>query len=508
MSSGRSVDQRWTGRRIAITGCGLLLSLAVGLLPFQAPRDLALAVLISSVLLLFLPIRPRWLLGLLVLYVPFHGLFRPAITSEPVAVSEAMRGVSLIGGVKDVLIVALFAYAVVCTVRERRQITLTAVDVLLILFLVWTGLEVARAAFMGRSLLAAVLDVRMDVEYLLLYWVVAALIRDVRQLSRLVRMTVYGAGLAAFVGVAFALCGQRMLDGVRAFGTFAATQTNVYGVYMAMLAILLAALLADSGQKVMSRLAGFVILALSLVNVFLSQSRRGFLALLFGGLFCLYLLYRRWPALGRWSAASRRRERVLRALPFVLLIMAVLVLAVVPGRWSLHRWGLPTWNAFQAIISGQEYGQHDTVTGYKVEPRLVEIARVLRAMSGQYLLGIGPASHSAVPLLSHGGFEFHNYYLGLWVRLGLIGLLIYVALAVAIIRCGLRVYFRLDEPSWRSLTLGILSSWVAVSIVGLLGSQTSAVQIGVLSWTLLGMLRTISDSEIQGGGVDAGLRIH
>ncbi|MDH7486873.1 MAG: O-antigen ligase family protein [Anaerolineae bacterium] len=492
MSSDHSVDLRRTGRRIAITGCGLLLSLAVGVLPFRVPRDLALALLMSAVLLLFLPLRPLWLLGLLVLYVPFHGLFRPVITSEPVAVSEAIRGISLTGGVKDFLIVALFVYAVVCIVRERRQIALTAVDGLLILFLAWTGLEVARAIFMGRSLIAAVLDVRMDVEYLLLYWVVAALVRDARQLSRLVQVTIYGAGLAALVGVVFALCGQRMLEGVRAFGPFAATQTNVYGVYMAMLAILLAALLADAGQKVVSRLAGFAILALSLVNVFLGQSRRGFLALLFGGLFCLYLLYRRWPALGRWSAASRPRERVLRALPFVLLIMAVLVLAVVPGRWSLRYWGLPTWNALQAIMSGQEYGQSDTVTGYKVEPRLVEIARVLRAMSGQYLLGIGPASHSAVPLLRHGGFEFHNYYLGLWVRLGLIGLLIYVALVVAIIGYGSKVYFRLDEPSWRSLTLGVLSSWVAVSIVGLLGSQTSSLQVGVLSWVWLGAMRVAS----------------
>ena len=500
MHSDRSIDVRLTRRRIVIVCSGLMAALLLGTLPFQVPRDLTLALLIGSVSLFFLAVRPLWLLGILVLYVPFHGLLRPEITSEFIAVSESVSGVSLIGAVKDVLIIALFAYAVVYTVREHRLITLTAVDHLMILFLAWTGLEVARAAFMGRSLVAAVLDVRMDVEYLVLYWVVATFVRNARQMTKLVQATVYGAGIAGVMGAAFALGGQRLFGGARAFGTFADAQTNVYAVYMAIVAVLLVALLADSRQRVVGKIAGFFILAISIANVFLTQSRRGFLALLFGSLFCFYLLYRRRPASSRWPTVGRRSWRVLKVLPFFLLVMAVLVLAVVPGRWSLRYWGLPTWSTFQAIVAGEQYGRYDTVTGFSVEPRLVEIVRTLRILSGQYLLGAGPASDLVTEIFLQRGIEFHNYYLGLWVRLGLVGLLIYVALVVAIVKYALDVYFRLEEPSLRSLTLGVLSSWVAVSAIGLLGSQTSSLQVGVLSWVWLGAVRVASELERDSDG--------
>ena len=506
MRSGSVIDSRLIGRRIAIIFCGLMAALLVGTLPFRVPRDLTLALLIGSVSLFFLATRPLWLLGILVLYVPFHGLLRPAITSEAIAVSEVLGGVSLIGGVKDVLVVVLFAYAVVRTVREQRLIKLTAVDRLMVLFLTWTGLEVARSAFMGRSLVAAVLDVRVDVEYLVLYWVVATFVRNARQMTRLVQATVYGAGVAGAVGAAFARAGQRVImEGAeaRAVGTFAQSQTNVYAVYMAMVAVLLVALLAEGRQRIVGKAAGFLVLAISVLNVFLTQSRRGFLALIAGSLCCFYLLYRRRPESSRWPSLSRQRWRVLKVLPFLLLAMAVLVLTVVPGRWSLRYWGLPTWDTFKAIVSGERYGRLDTVTGFSVEPRLVEIVRTLRILSGQYLLGAGPASDLITEIFVQRGIKFHNYYIGLWFRLGLIGLLIYVALVVAIIKHGLRIYSRLENPSLRSLTLGVLSSWVAISAVGLLGSQTSSLQIGVLSWLWLGAMRVASELPRDGGSRQA-----
>ena len=506
MRSGSVIDSRLIGRRIAIIFCGLMAALLVGTLPCWVPRDLTLALLIGSVSLFFLATRPLWLLGILVLYVPFHGLLRPAITSEAIAVSEVLGGVSLIGGVKDVLVVVLFAYAVVRTVREQRLIKLTAVDRLMVLFLTWTGLEVARSAFMGRSLVAAVLDVRVDVEYLVLYWVVATFVRNARQMTRLVQATVYGAGVAGAVGAAFARAGQRVImEGAeaRAVGTFAQSQTNVYAVYMAMVAVLLVALLAEGRQRIVGKAAGFLALAISVLTVFLTQSRRGFLALIAGSLCCFYLLYRRRPESSRWPSLSRQHWRVLKVLPFLLLAMAVLVLTVVPGRWSLRYWGLPTWDTFKAIVSGERYGRLDTVTGFSVEPRLVEIVRTLRILSGQYLLGAGPASDLITEIFVQRGFAFHNYYVGLWFRLGLIGLLIYVALVVAIIKHGLHIYSRLENPSLRSLTLGVLSSWVAISAVGLLGSQTSSLQIGVLSWLWLGAMRVASELPRDGGSRQA-----
>ena len=502
MSSARSIDRQLMIRRVAVIACGLILSLAMGILPVQLPRDLVLALLIGSAALFFLVARPLWILGLLVLYVPFHGYLRPVITSELIPVSEATKGISLIGGVKDFLIVALFIYAIVYIVREHCLIKLTAVDRLMILFIAWTGFEIARAAFMGRSLVAAVLDVRGDVEYMVLYWVVATFIRNVRQMSRLVQAAVCGAGLAGVFSAAWAQAGQRVVgEGARirrAFGTFGQAQTNVYGVYMAMVAILVVALLAHSRQRVMSKIAALAILVISVANVFLTQSRRGFLTLVFGGLFCLYLLYRRWPAARRWLAASRRRGRVFKMLPFALFVMAVLVLTMVPGRWSLRRWGLPTWDTFKAIMAGERFGRYDTVTGYSVEPRLVEIARTLRALSGRYLLGDGPSSDVAAELFIHRGVEFHNYYLGLWVKLGLVGLLIYVALLVAIIRCGVTVYASVEDPSLKGLSLGILSSLVGMSVAALLGSQTSSMQIGILSWIMLGILGAMPSVSERG----------
>lgn len=204
----------------------------------------------------------------------------------------------------------------------------------------------------------------------------------------------------------------------RIFGTFAQDQANIFGLFLAMICLLIMLNFRIEKSKIWKTVYVFIGL-FAIIMIGYTQSRRA----LFGLLIAIIALF---PKL------EKKQKRFI--LIISLIMFSILFYLMLP-RIVLIYDSFPTSKAISSIIIGGEFSDYDSIKGYLIERRFLETVKLLKIIKNNLIMGIGLGKIGYYPAqFGVSDIYLHNYYLSLWLRFGVIGLMAYVFLLFCIIR--------------------------------------------------------------------------
>jgi putative inorganic carbon (hco3(-)) transporter len=178
-----------------------------------------------------------------------------------------------------------------------------------------------------------------------------------------------------------------------------------------------------------------------------------------------------------------------------LALAAVAVVVVLSHRW---RWWLLGCTAAAAVaiaavpsIRHRFLLQFEAGKGNTAEDRLRLWSTTLKILRHDPLLGTGLGGfRSAVLPVWHWDTTWilyaHNIFLSMWVELGLLGLLSFAWIFGATGVVSWRGW-RLGEPGWRAVQLGVLAALAAVLVHGMVDTPYFKNDLSLEFWTLVAL---------------------
>lgn len=430
------------------------------------PLALGAAAAVAAIAALARPALGAAIVVALTIALPREVLFDPGV---PFVVGEIK--------VTDVLVgAALLGWLVHRELNpDRRALPPTAVTVILLLFLAVAALSVMTARTQGTSLQISFLELRPLLSYLLIFPIVA----DVRTRRDLGRGVVGVLSLAA--GASLVTIG-RWANGQGSVADFTDGVVRITddAFFAPMVAVIWAAALIPFATNPSRRRWALALGAVGLVGLIFTFQRGAWLAAVAAVLAILVLLpgWRRLALLGRIAA--------------IVLVGVALVAGV--GAITPREGGSPLSATIDRAAS---LGVADE--DVSAQHRLAEWHRSREVIAERPLQGIGVGSEITYfsPLFNEqtqrqGGvvsaFYIHNSYTWLALKLGLVGLALFVALVV-IVMIGAARRLRAPEAPWmRPYLIAGLASILAIAVLALSGphftQDTSAPYVAAV----LGML--------------------
>lgn len=431
------------GGSVAIVVAALLAATFLGLMASVLPWWLVVATLLLPALAIAVPLFPEF--AVLAALVLLSGLVPAGVTPRLPLGPGSIKA-------HELAIFLLFAFAFVralgaapigpCWRWLRPVLAMLALGAL--------------AAVTGWMLSGApVKDVLSDARNFagwLLVFVVVGLVRSERQLGRLLDgSVVVGAAVALAVLVQFAT-GRPVLHEARVEQLVTLEQTSAEvtrslaggGVYLMTFALLL--LLARLLVRRASwwwALPAIALLSAGLVVTF----GRGLWVATF-----VSALGMAW-ALRRWQGMLAVVLAVAVSTALGLALLSTVKPRVLEAAWE------------RVTSVGQESLARDTTLGWRAE----ETSHALRRIAEHPLLGIG-FGVPYKPVVKLNGLvgteqdEFlaryiHNGYLGLWLKLGPLGLAVALWLSWAVFRRGAQMLRRLEDPGRRALAAALVAGF-------------------------------------------------
>lgn len=209
-----------------------------------------------------------------------------------------------------------------------------------------------------------------------------------------------------------------------------------YSILAAIAAFLAAWRLVDheADTSIRAKLFYWMVVAASMLTILLSYRRTAWMGLLFMGLLFVWL----------------HRKRI----KFLVIVPAALVILLVLGAIWLQRHEV----AGRATLVSALFPEMTVGGSLSFESkRLFELKLALETIFENVLLGVGTwgeyaASHDASVAFHGGYFGFmHSGFLHIWLKTGLIGLLLFLAVLLTSARDSLRAQATIQSPRWRSL---------------------------------------------------------
>lgn len=482
--------------RFAIVGLlGIVLAGAAGIV-FLSP-SLTLALMFGLVVVVMSFVRPTWTMLFLAWYLPFEPFLLKWIPDDVYVYARYSS---------ELLVYLLVAVVIWRLVSGGLRWRRSPVDVWALMF----GLILLTTTLIhAQSLVVALLGVRQIVRFVLLYFVVVQLAPSMRWVKTLVAglavvltVQVVLAGAQAFIGEpldVFLLPSERRTlgeiqltpgtvqfwdYGQRVFGTMG--RYDQLGTFMAFVMLLIAAMLYESKDAVVTKRLGWLFLA-SIPVLALTYSRSAWFGFVLGFLF-----------IALWA---KRDKRVLlgigACIATIVLYLGVSGLIVnrlidVSGQsvtdrffeaFSLERW------------EGEYYGLG----------RMYWVVRTLdTVIPASPLFGHGPASYGAgavaalrntkmyddlvLPFGVYGteGYIDNNWF-SLWGETGTLGLLAYLGMYATLIAVCVRVWRTSPDAEERALALGIAAAMIAVGFNALLATMLEARTLAPYVWMFAGV---------------------
>ena len=372
---------------------------------------------------------------------------------------------------------ALASFAIIAS---RRRLTLDAVDLLLVVYLI---LSTASAVFATNWWLAG-RGLAVSLSGIALYWVARALRADGRQ-----RALVAAVAIAALLG---AIASLLQTYGVESEyfslnrapgGTFGNRNFMAHVCAIAAPAIVYCALTARSARGYLFWGGAFGVVSAA---VFISRSRAAWLAI--AASFAIM-------AIAAWLTRSRWREpRLVRRIVSLGVAAAIAIGAVALLPNTLE------WKSDSPYLESMR-----GVVNYKQgsgRGRLVQYTTSLKVTAAHPLFGVGPGNWAVVypryaaegdPSLDSDGMTANPWPSSDWMAfLSERGLPAFVALVVALIGIGIGAVRQLararnTEQVFAALALG--GAIVATAVVSMFDAVLLLAPPTLLGWTLLGALR-------------------
>jgi O-antigen ligase len=451
---GGILGTAWPASRWIVGPAAVGLSLALGWLASRSSPlllALGLAGLAAGLMILLRPDIGALLVLLIVALIPRESLFE--------------HGLPFFGGslkVTDLLIGAsLVAWVLGREVRpELRRLPSPQTSLLLLVFLGVCVVSILWAQRMGTPLKLSLLELRPLLSLLLVFPLVAG----VRRRRDLV------VGLAIVLTAAAVESVDIIWRYVQGEGTAALFSegalrvTDVVFVYPLVAFVWALTLLPFTGSSLGRRLL-VVLAALGCTAVFFTFERGSWLAALVAAALLPLLL-----------PGQARGRLIVRCLP---LLAAAVVLVFTMNALSVRGTGSPLAAGLERLRSAGAL--EDDVSSFH---RIQEWRHALDVIKEHPVTGIGLGSSITFqsPLYSPEfqttganitTYYIHNSYIWFALKLGIFGLVLFLALMATTLRTALQGYKRADDPLTRSLLLGALFTLGATLTMSLTGSHVN-----------------------------------
>lgn len=437
--------------RLWLLALGALAAVVLGYAAAALPPLLVLAGVGGVVLTLLVLDRPgvaALVVVLLVSNVPRTELYEegPLAALGPIKVTDVL------------LAMALGAWLVGRFLRrdlDRLPARSITVSLAALLGLAFASLVSARGY--GAELTLYLTELRPLLLLLLVFPVVAS-VRSLRELE---------VALVVFLGACAVEAAETILRAVRGEGEsalFAAGATRVAAVYLyPLLLIVWGVVLLPFVRSTLQKLVLLGLTGLGIGAVFYTFERGSWIAAIAASMVIIVLL----PRTRRWG--------LIATMVPLLITGAALVTAVnsrsASGVANPLEAGMQRLEAIFAL-------QDDVSSRYRIN----EWTRAGEVILERPLTGIGLGSAIAFenPMWDEatgdfGGyfttFYIHNSYIWVTLKLGVFGLLAYLALLTAALARGYRAYRRAQDPRRRRLLLGLLAGLCALAVMALTGQH-------------------------------------
>ncbi len=201
--------------------------------------------------------------------------------------------------------------------------------------------------------------------------------------------------------------------------------------------------------------------------------------------------------IARWWRGLARRFHVRSgqvALALLLVVAVVLAIIVVPAAVDRRPAQIPLASSYENLFHNQGKAE-------SAQDRL-NLAGEVESLIPQHLFigwGLGvqfPFFEAGVRMVELNPYA-HDIVLDLWLRLGLIGLLSFLAALGASVAEGLRVWRRHTDPVVAGLALALLAVALGLFVTGLLEPMIDEYRYVTLFGLSLGMLRACATSLEQ-----------
>lgn len=432
-------------RKVFLAAVVVLLGVAMAALPLKW----AVLLLVGSIALVVLLMRPQFALCLLALAVPFGSI------------RELPLGPVSVGGAELLIAVLLTVWLAQGVVKRRIDVPRAPLSVPLSLFIAALLFSLLPA----RSLELSAKEIVKWLEVLVIYWFMSDALDE--RWGRWVVWSLLAAGSAeALVGIyqflwrvgpeGFLLFGRFM----RAYGHFA--QPNPFAGYLGLGLPLAYALTLESVQRRLSMpeqlqqvllrampVAAFGVMALAMV---MSWSRGGWV-----GLVAALLVV----------TAARSRTALLAAMAMGLVVAYLLL---VGGAQYLPPTLVQRVADFLPFVGGVDIAAVEVNdANWAVIERMAHWQAALGMFSDHPWLGVGIGNYPvAYPQYAIGRWRdplghAHNYYLNIAAEAGVVGLGAYLLLFGACFAVAWRTVQR-TQGYWRAVALGALGILVHLSV--------------------------------------------
>ena len=253
------------------------------------------------------------------------------------------------------------------------------------------------------------------------------------------------------------------------------------GLYLLITILFIISYLMRGNKQLPAWIFMFLVLGVQLATLYVTRTKRNWIALIIGMI--VLTIY------------QRHRSKLLyliSTLCFISLIVGVLI------------WATPSESVSSILLNSMTYAANPLeAPTFQIRLELWRYT-VLPALKLRPLLGYGTSSAGeGLAHLYHGSLSYyffsHNQYFKVFLELGLIGLLLFMAIITISVVQGyqrLRLIEDLPEESMSSFRC-IMAVIIAVLTTGLVGAILDAAPISYYFWLLLGFLSKWHADEIS-----------
>lgn len=381
---------------------------------------------------------------------------------------------------EEILLVAGLAFAFIDLVYRRGlHFTRSRPDGLVALFLAVTALSVLVGLYRGNDLSVVLRNARFPLYYAAFFLAVQAV--DARAAVRLFVPVFIAAGVAVSAEYIFEFIGAIDLSVGSRFVRLGRRQ----GVFLPVALLLVANVFLHDPRR-WGRAGPFALFLFMGVAFALTLGRGMWVA------FALGLVVTVWL---REASLPASRRRLWRAAVVVLSLLAVLLGAILFFQ-----------RLTESAISAHAVARSRTFVDYtrdvQVLGRILNYATALEAIAEHPVLGAGQGttltSYSFDPdtgrFNTWTSWTIDSLYLTLWLKMGLAGLLVFVALCVQVLRRAHAAFRRAAEPSTRAFAAAGTAILLAMLTLGLSDGSMVNGRFTVVFAVLFGLLARVADA--------------
>lgn len=472
---------------------------------FLSPA-LVFAMLFGVVSVLVTFFRPTWMLGALMVYLPFEPFLLKWVPDDVYLYARYFS---------EILVYLLAASVIWMLITRAKEAKSTPADLPMIIFVI---LLVASAVINFTPPFAAILGARQILRFILLFFITVYLSPSNEWIKKLLLVMLAVLAIQMALGFSQALFGQTIDSfllpserrtfgeiqltsgtvqfwdpGQRVFGTLG--RYDRLGTFMAFFMLIVTAILYE--KKALEKYRHYLplLLVLALPALALTYSRSAWFGFVLGFLFIALWAYRD----RRVAMAS---GAILISIFFYLSVSGLVVnrLIDVSDQNITERF-------FEAFSFERWRGEY-----YGLGRMFWIVQTPLAVVPASPVFGHGPASYGGGAVAALGitkvyddlGLPFgvygtegyiDNNWLSLWGETGTLGLAAYLWLYFALFFVCLKVYRKSKDPFTRAFAIGVAGAMLAVFLNGFLATFLEVRTLAAYLWVFTGLVVVMAHRE-------------